>query len=351
LLATPARSQDFSFGSPLIDAADREDVMTIRDLIEIRYPINLQGAFGTTALMRASFRGNIDVVRELLEAGADPDVQDIGGTTALHIAAREGHSEVLKLLLSRSYLNDIPDLEGYTPAMRAVMNEKPKALKPLLERKVNVVKNNNSGESVLTLANNSKNEVIKEAVAEALEPKVKEEPIIEISVPKLSAIKEKFDIDNIIDPILNFFDQLPTSQGGLIKADIDASFDKTIRDRATISATYIEPVEETEIRISEAVKLPDDFAENLPLINAEMTISHGYSTILKGWRDQAHLAQVMQQVVQHPSLSSYGVEVLQDSKAKPYIELNRLSTREDAFKACRIIASIEPDLICYTYKK
>ena len=61
------------------------------------YPVDMQGKFGATALMRSSFRGHKDLVELLLLVGANPDIKDAGGATAVHIASREGHAKIVEM--------------------------------------------------------------------------------------------------------------------------------------------------------------------------------------------------------------------------------------------------------------
>jgi uncharacterized protein len=52
-----------------------------------------------TPLMLAAFRGDIVTVRALLMGGADVNARDKDGDTALMFAAYRGHTEIVSLLL------------------------------------------------------------------------------------------------------------------------------------------------------------------------------------------------------------------------------------------------------------
>ena len=130
----------FSFGSSLIDAADRGDIDNIRELLakESGINVNQQGAFGATALMRSAFRGDTVTIQMLLDAGANVNIRDIGGATALHLAARSGSRNAVELLLEYgAEVNDI-DKEGYTPALRAIQNKRSRVLKVLVKNGANI---------------------------------------------------------------------------------------------------------------------------------------------------------------------------------------------------------------------
>ena len=62
------------------------------------HPINLQDAFGYTALIYAARVGPLEVVRLLVEAGADVNAQDSNGNTALSIALQRDRSEIAEYL-------------------------------------------------------------------------------------------------------------------------------------------------------------------------------------------------------------------------------------------------------------
>lgn len=56
---------------------------------------------GTHPLIAAAARGHLDTVRLLLERGADVNAADLTGWTPLHAAAYSGNPEIIKLLLER----------------------------------------------------------------------------------------------------------------------------------------------------------------------------------------------------------------------------------------------------------
>ncbi|GAB7334095.1 hypothetical protein MBLNU13_g06173t1 [Cladosporium sp. NU13] len=70
-------------------------------LLEAGADVNVQNAWGGTALMLAAISGRDDLVRLLLDAGAIVKGQCHRGHTALSYAAGRGHSTVVGLLLER----------------------------------------------------------------------------------------------------------------------------------------------------------------------------------------------------------------------------------------------------------
>ena len=136
----------------LMQAIDREDCQSVRDLIDklkgkvylvpafamaVRknnyaivlefikadVPVNavLQPDSGKTALHVAAAAGNREVVTILLERGAEINRQDSTGETALHVAAAADKSEVVKVLLKHNAARDLQDEQKRTPFQTAVI--------------------------------------------------------------------------------------------------------------------------------------------------------------------------------------------------------------------------------------
>lgn len=86
---------------PVYWAATLEDVSLLELLIERGADVNpVTNVHKETALMIASGRNNINSVKLLLENGAEPDKKDFLGTTALMYACKEGNMEVVEILIN-----------------------------------------------------------------------------------------------------------------------------------------------------------------------------------------------------------------------------------------------------------
>jgi len=83
----------------LVDAVEKGDEASVLDCLVKGADVDVQAAFGFTALVKASLSGHAAIVTLLLEAGADTDVQDDEGHTALMFASNNGNINVVKLLL------------------------------------------------------------------------------------------------------------------------------------------------------------------------------------------------------------------------------------------------------------
>src|SRR3990167_9994094 len=84
---------DYAF----IDAAARNDVALVKELIGEGVDVNGFTAFGYTALHWAVERGFVECAKLLLEANADTNKADSYGWTPFHSASRRGHAECVKV--------------------------------------------------------------------------------------------------------------------------------------------------------------------------------------------------------------------------------------------------------------
>ena len=104
-LASAPASQPTPAGSLLPEAAMAQSRRAINVSASRRAPRT--GVLGR-ALVEAANEDDLESVRELLAAGADVNAVVQGDGTALLIAAREGHQEMVELLLQRGAEVDIP---------------------------------------------------------------------------------------------------------------------------------------------------------------------------------------------------------------------------------------------------
>lgn len=149
VLFSAANATGFTFNDPLVDAADRGDKARVVELLKRGYPVDSEGDFRVTALMRAAFRGDSELVSLLVEVGAYINAADLGGATPLHLAARNGNVEAVRQLVDAGAAIDIPDKEKWTPLMRATMAKQTEVVKILIENGADVLRVNEFDESVL----------------------------------------------------------------------------------------------------------------------------------------------------------------------------------------------------------
>jgi uncharacterized protein len=87
-------------GSPVADAARRDDRDTVRSLLRQGADVNAPLGDGMSALHWAAERGDVELAKMLVTAGANVKaVTRVGHYTPLHVAAKSGSAAVVALLL------------------------------------------------------------------------------------------------------------------------------------------------------------------------------------------------------------------------------------------------------------
>ena len=69
-------------------AAKKENIAVIKELISIKYPLNLAKNNGITAVSIASMKGNIDILDTLVKGGADLTITNRNGVGTLYLAIK-----------------------------------------------------------------------------------------------------------------------------------------------------------------------------------------------------------------------------------------------------------------------
>lgn len=99
----------------LREAANSNDIDTVRRLLEDDIDPCAADDKGRTALHFSSCNGNESIVQLLLSYGADPNQRDSLGNTPLHLAACTNHVPVITTLLKGGARVDALDRAGRTP--------------------------------------------------------------------------------------------------------------------------------------------------------------------------------------------------------------------------------------------
>ena len=149
-----ANVKNYGYGStPLMLAAECNDVTSVRALIKRDANINETNKKGMTALTAASAKGKTAVVQVLLDAGANPEEAYEEGETALFVAAHQGHDAIVKLLMEKGAdINTRSRHTGWTPLMIAVEKGHSTTASILLESGATVNLTNDHGLTALMLA-------------------------------------------------------------------------------------------------------------------------------------------------------------------------------------------------------
>jgi ankyrin repeat protein len=83
----------------LLDAAERGEIVTVRELVAKGARINWRDHRGRTPLLAATQRNRIDVAKFLIQEGADVNAKDLIQDTPFLYAGAEGRTEILKMML------------------------------------------------------------------------------------------------------------------------------------------------------------------------------------------------------------------------------------------------------------
>ncbi len=116
----------------LIDAARRNDLPRVEDLLKQDARANAQDELGWRPLIYASLNGNAEMVRSLLAHYADPNVKG-GGYRPLEAAALRGHVVVVRMLIHAGALLDQKGSNGNTPLIDAVFTNRVDIIRILLK--------------------------------------------------------------------------------------------------------------------------------------------------------------------------------------------------------------------------
>ena len=149
--------------SPLMAAADENELAIARLLIDRGADVNYVAANGWTALTEAADEGSLEVARLLIEQGADVNLRGpqaartplsiaaseghlaiielllengadlyAGDPPALHMAANEGQLSVVRYLIERGFTVDLRDRNDRTALMHAAAEDQPEVVRALL---------------------------------------------------------------------------------------------------------------------------------------------------------------------------------------------------------------------------
>eukprot|EP00808_Paulinella_micropora_P003486 g25834.t1 len=169
----PARSRSAMSGQDLHNAAERGQLVRVKELLAQRAQLDYKDVSGDTALIEAAYQGHTTVAQVLLEARANINDKTKSGMTALHYARNKGHTATAQVLLEA----------------RANLNAKNNVL---LEARADFNAKTNNGKTVLDWARESNREetakLLEEAPKAAAKKKAEEDA-------KKKAAKKKAEED------------------------------------------------------------------------------------------------------------------------------------------------------------
>lgn len=149
LAAAPAAAQRFSDGYKFLQAVEKSDVETVKDLISKNSTVidSRDVVDGHTALHTATKRRDSVWLRYLLTFGANPNLADKQGVTPLMLASQLGYVEGIAILVSKGAKVDASNDAGETPLILAVHRKDIPMLRILLAGGADPGRSDNSGRS------------------------------------------------------------------------------------------------------------------------------------------------------------------------------------------------------------
>ena len=130
------------------DSAQQEQKSSIVDQV-LRHEVdpNTPDTNGSPALHIAAQKEDIESIKLLIEGGADPDQKDNYGYTALHAVIHKKNTEAAKALIEGGADPDMPNNSGNTPLHMAIILLNTRLVKELLELGANPTIQNHNGET------------------------------------------------------------------------------------------------------------------------------------------------------------------------------------------------------------
>ena len=133
----------------LLDAAERGEIVAVRQLVAQGARINWRDHRGRTPLLAATQRNHIEVARFLIQEGADVNAKDFIQDTPFLVAGAEGRTEILKMILAAGADFDDINRYGGTALIPAAHRGHVDTVKLLLTTKIDKDHVNNLGWTAL----------------------------------------------------------------------------------------------------------------------------------------------------------------------------------------------------------
>jgi ankyrin repeat protein len=147
LAAGPAAAQQYSDGYKFLQAVDKSDVSTVKELYNKNSTIidARDISDGHTALHTAVKRRDSGWVRYLLSLGANPNLTDRKGVTPLMLASQLGFVDAIEMLAQKGAKVDDSNDAGETPLITAVHKRDIQTIRILLAAGADPDRSDNSG--------------------------------------------------------------------------------------------------------------------------------------------------------------------------------------------------------------
>jgi ankyrin repeat protein len=128
---TPAAAAD---DLRLVEAAQRQDRVAVKALLQQRLDVNARQPDGATAIAWAAHWNDLEAAELLIRAGADVNVANDLGVAPLSLACKNGSAAMVARLLSAGANPNAASSSGETPLITASRTGNPEVVKALLAR-------------------------------------------------------------------------------------------------------------------------------------------------------------------------------------------------------------------------
>jgi ankyrin repeat protein/acetyl esterase/lipase len=136
----------------LADAAEKQDAVAIRALLEQDIDVNAAQADGMTALHWAAYHDELKTVQHVIQAGADSRAANRYGVTPLSLACLNGNAAIVELLLEAGADPNTALLGGETALMTASRTGRRAAVEALLAGGADANAHEDKGQTALMWA-------------------------------------------------------------------------------------------------------------------------------------------------------------------------------------------------------
>jgi len=100
-------------------AIQKEDMESIRTLLQNGEDVNKKDAFGNYPLFMAVYKGNMEIIQLLVQHGANISAKDKFGNSVLMVAAFQGKTELVNYFIDQGAYVDEKGGKGMTALMLA----------------------------------------------------------------------------------------------------------------------------------------------------------------------------------------------------------------------------------------
>jgi len=131
--------------TPLHVAARKGHLKVVELLLTKGAELDARNKYSMTPTHRAAYAGHVEVVKLLLSKGADVNAKGNNAITPLYFAAQQGNIDIAELFLANGADVDVKDKRGLTPLFAAALNGHQEVAEFLLANGANANAKNDEG--------------------------------------------------------------------------------------------------------------------------------------------------------------------------------------------------------------